>query len=50
VYGQGNPPVTSRDAVHAGNMINNGIKKIISTDDHFDLIRKIEGIDPLSFK
>jgi predicted nucleic acid-binding protein len=33
-------------ATHAAAMINNGIKKIISTDRHFDLIPKINRIDP----
>ena len=39
--------ITSRDAVHAATMINNGIKEIISTDPHFDLIHEIRRIDPL---
>ena len=38
--------VTSRDAVHAATMINNGIKEIISTDPHFDLIPEIKRIAP----
>lgn len=38
--------ITSRDAVHAATMLNNGIKKIISTDPHFDLIPEIKRIDP----
>jgi len=38
--------ITSRDAVHAATMINNGIKDIISTDPHFDLIPEITRIDP----
>jgi len=40
------PPITSRDAIHAATMINNGIKEIISTDNHFDLIAGIKRIDP----
>lgn len=38
--------ITSRDAVHAATMINNGINEIISTDPHFDLISEIKRIDP----
>ncbi len=38
--------ITSRDAVHAATMIHNGIKEIISTDLHFDLIHEIKRIDP----
>jgi predicted nucleic acid-binding protein len=38
--------ITSRDAVHAATMIHNGIKEIISTDPHFDLIQEIKRIDP----
>ncbi len=40
--------ITSRDAVHAATMIHNGIKEIISTDPHFDLIHEIKRIDPMS--
>jgi predicted nucleic acid-binding protein len=42
--------ITSRDAIHAATMINNGIKKIISTDSHFDLIPEITRIDPVMSK
>jgi len=38
--------ITSRDAVHAATMIHNGVKEIISTDPHFDLIDEIKRIDP----
>ncbi len=38
--------ITSRDAVHAATMIQNGIKEIVSTDPHFDLIPEIKRIDP----
>jgi len=44
-----NPAITSRDAVHAATMINNGVKEIISTDAHFDLIPGIQRIDPRRF-
>ena len=40
------PQITSRDAIHASNMLNNGIKDILSTDPHFDLIAGIQRIDP----
>ncbi len=42
--------VTSRDAIHAATMINNGVREILSADPHFDLIREIKRIDPLSIK
>jgi hypothetical protein len=38
--------ITSRDAIHAATMINNGIKEIISTDPHLDRIPAIKRIDP----
>ena len=41
------PAVTSRDAIHAATMLNNGIKEILSTDPHFDLITGIRRIDPV---
>ena len=40
------PEIQTRDAFHAATMIHNGIKEIISTDPHFDLIKQIERIDP----
>ncbi|MEW6374621.1 MAG: type II toxin-antitoxin system VapC family toxin [Thermodesulfobacteriota bacterium] len=42
--------ITSRDAIHAATMLNNGIKEIISTDPHFDLISEVKRIDPTEFK
>jgi predicted nucleic acid-binding protein len=45
--GQG---ISPRDLVHAAVMISNGIKKIISTDVHFDNIAEVERIDPASFR
>ena len=41
------PKIQARDAFHAATMIHNGIKEIISTDPHFDLIHEIKRIDPL---
>lgn len=38
--------ITPRDAIHAATMINNGIKEILSTDPHFDLIPEIRRIPP----
>lgn len=43
---KGFPQITSRDAIHAATMINNGIKEILSTDPHFDLVPKIRRIHP----
>jgi len=40
------PSINARDAVHGATMLNNGIKKILSTDSHFDKIRGIERIAP----
>jgi hypothetical protein len=40
------PKIQTRDAFHAATMIRNGIKEIISTDPHFDLINEIKRIDP----
>lgn len=38
--------IKARDLIHAAVMQNNGLKKIISTDKHFDLIDGIVRIDP----
>ena len=40
--------VTPRDAIHAAVMMNRGVKEIISTDSHFDLIEGITRLDPES--
>ena len=40
------PKIQTRDAFHAATMIHNGIREIISTDPHFDLIPEIKRIDP----
>jgi predicted nucleic acid-binding protein len=40
------PNIQARDAFHAATMIRNGIKEIISTDPHFNLIQEITRIDP----
>jgi len=44
------PKVETRDAFHAATMLNNGIKKIISTDPHFDFMPEIKRIDPVHFR
>ena len=41
------PKIQTRDAFHAATMIHNGIKEVISTDPHFDLIQEIRRIDPV---
>jgi uncharacterized protein len=43
------PKVETRDTFHAATMINNGIREIISTDPHFDLLPEIKRIDPVKF-
>ena len=40
------PKIQTRDAFHAATMIHNGIKEIISTNPHFDLIHEVKRIDP----
>ncbi|MFQ5737861.1 MAG: type II toxin-antitoxin system VapC family toxin [Acidobacteriota bacterium] len=45
---QAYPCLGVRDAIHAATMINNGLRKIISTDKHFDEIEGIVRLDPLS--
>lgn len=40
------PAITTRDAVHAAVMLNNGLREIISADAHFDLIPGIRRIAP----
>ena len=47
---KGYPDITSRDAIHAATMLNQGIKDILSTDPHFDLIPGIRRIDPFKSK
>ncbi|HIE12091.1 MAG TPA: PIN domain-containing protein [Desulfotomaculum sp.] len=39
--------VHPRDLVHAAVMLNNGVRKIVTADKHFDLIAEVERIDPL---
>jgi predicted nucleic acid-binding protein len=43
---EAHPQIQTRDAFHAATMINNGIKEILSTDPHFDLIPEIKRIAP----
>ena len=44
---ESHPKIQTRDAFHAATMIHHGIKEIISTDPHFDLIHEIKRIDPV---
>jgi predicted nucleic acid-binding protein len=37
---------TARDAIHAAVMHQNGLTKIISTDDHFDQFKGLTRLDP----
>jgi predicted nucleic acid-binding protein len=43
---EAHPQIQTRDSFHAATMINNGIKEILSTDPHFDLIPEIKRIAP----
>lgn len=47
---ESHPQIETRDAFHAATMIHNGIKEIISTDSHFDLIPGIKMIEPRKFR
>ena len=42
----GLPP---RDAIHAAVMRQNGIRRVISTDPHFDLLDDLERVDPRDY-
>ena len=35
-----------RDIVHVAVMVNNGIRRIVTTDKHFDLIKEVVRVDP----
>ncbi len=41
------PHLGVRDAIHAATMLNNGLRKIVSTDRHFDEIKAIARLDPV---
>lgn len=43
---QDRPHIRVRDALHAATMFNNGLRRIISTDRHFDDIEGIVRLDP----
>ncbi len=47
---ESHPQIETRDSFHAATMLNNGIREIISTDIHFDLISEIKRINPEKFK
>jgi len=38
--------VTARDALHVAVMMNRELNEILSTDSHFDLIKRIKRLDP----
>lgn len=40
------PHLKARDALHAATMLNSNLRKIISTDKHFDAIKGIVRVDP----
>jgi len=40
------PELAVRDAIHAATMHHHGLKKILSTDTHFDLLEQIARVDP----
>ncbi len=40
------PHLSVRDAIHAATILNNGLRKVISTDKHFDTIKGIVRVDP----
>lgn len=39
--------VAARDLIHVAVMQNNGVSRIVSTDEHFDLVEGITRLDPL---
>lgn len=39
----------TRDAIHAATMLHAGIRRILSTDRHFDAIKGIRRVDPIKF-
>jgi len=43
------PSIQVRDAIHAATMLHAGIRRILSTDRHFDAIKGIRRIDPIKF-
>lgn len=42
----GEARIAPRDLVHVAVMVNNGIRQIVSTDKHFDLIKEVKRVDP----
>jgi hypothetical protein len=41
--------IEPRDAIHTAVMVNNNISTIISADKHFDTIKEVKRIDPLTY-
>lgn len=44
------PGLNARDLIHAAVMLENGLTRILSTDQHFDGLAEIERIDPHDFR
>ena len=44
------PALAARDLIHVAVMLNHGLKRILSTDAHFDQVKEVEHIDPRDFK
>ncbi len=40
--------IQARDAIHAAVMLNHNVHYIVSADRHFDVIREIQRLDPLT--
>ena len=40
------PALNTRDAIHAATMLDRGVKSVLSTDTHFDLIPGIRRVSP----
>jgi predicted nucleic acid-binding protein len=37
----------ARDSLHVAVMVNNGVRRILSADQHFDAVREIQRFDPM---
>ncbi len=40
------PSLRTRDAIHAATMLHAGIRRILTTDRHFDALKGIRRVDP----
>ena len=43
------PTLAARDLIHVAVMLENGLSRILSIDTHFDLVNKVERLDPQEF-